>query len=475
MEKENNGKGKFNSTFGFLMASIGSAVGLGNLWGFPYKMGIGGGFAFLLIYLILAVFVGYPLILGEVALGRKTQRAAIEAYRDADHRFTINGWFETIVPFLLICFYCTMGGYVIKYMVANFGDIFGAGFGTGRGDADAFFGGFISSGMPAILWGVFFLALTVIIVIGGVSGGIEKFSKVAMPALFIMLVIVVVRSCTLPGAGGGIEFMFKPNFEVFKGLGWLKVLGLAGSQMFFSLSLASGCLIAYGSYLEKDSNLEQNAVIIPAADTIVALLAGMAVMPAVFAYGIEPSGGPGLLFVSLQAVFNHMGAAGPIFGFIFYLLVFFAALTSSIGMMEGGISAMMDARIKKGKSVNRTVLTLIMGAVALVGSTIVSADGLGSTGMWNPLLSILGPDSEKVWLDVFDLGAEGILMPLGGLLMAIMLGWTRRHYIDDEIELSGKFVSKKFIDICFRYIGPVFMIFILVVQLNSFFGFTKVF
>lgn len=368
-----------------------------------------------------------------------------------------------------------MGGYVIKYMIANLGDIFGASWGTGRVDADAFFGGFISSGMPAILFGVFFLVLTVLIVIGGVSGGIEKFSKIAMPALFIMLVIVVIRSCTLPGAGAGLEFMFKPNFEVFKGLGWLKVLGAAGSQMFFSLSLASGCLIAYGSYLGKDSNMEQNAVIIPVADTVVAVLAGMAVMPAVFAYGIEPGGGPGLLFVSLQAVFDNMGSTGPIFGFIFYALVFFAALSSSIGMMEGGISAMMDAQQKKGKKVNRTMLTLIMGFVALVGSTIVSADGLGSTGMWNPLLATLGADSGKVWLDVFDLFAEGLLMPLGGLLMAIMFGWTRRNYLADEIELSGKFKSKGFVDVCFRYIGPVFMIFIFFVQLNSFFAFTDKF
>lgn len=468
-------KGKFNSTFGFLMASIGSAVGLGNLWGFPYKMGASGGFAFLLIYLILAIFVGYPLILGEITLGRKTGKAAIEAYRDCDKRFTINGWFETLVPFFLICFYCTMGGYVIKYMLANLGDIFGASWGTGRESAGDFFNTFISSGMPAILWGVLFLVLTVLIVIGGVSGGIEKFSKIAMPALFIMLVIVVIRSCTLPGAGAGLEFMFKPNFEVFKGVGWLKVLGAAGSQMFFSLSLASGCLIAYGSYLGKDSNMEQNAVIIPVADTVVAVLAGMAVMPAVFAYGIEPSGGPGLLFVSLQAVFDNMGSSGPIFGFIFYALVFFAALSSSIGMMEGGISAMMDAQEKKGKKVNRTMLTLIMGFVALVGSTIVSADGLGSTGMWNPLLATLGADSGKVWLDVFDLFAEGLLMPLGGLLMAIMFGWTRRNYLADEIELSGAFRSKKFVDVCFRYIGPIFMAFIFLVQLNSFFGFTDKF
>lgn len=471
----NNSKGGFNSTFGFLMASIGSAVGLGNLWGFPYKMGIGGGFAFLLIYLILAVFVGYPLMLGEISLGRKTGKAAIEAYRTCDSRFTINGWFETLVPFFLICFYCTFGGYIIKYMIANFGDIFGAGFGTGRGDAGEFFGGFISSGAPAIIFGTIFIVLTVLIVLGGVSGGIEKFSTIAMPALFIMLVIVVIRSCTLPGAVDGLKFMFAPNFEVFHGLGWLSVLGTAGSQMFFSLSLASGCLIAYGSYLGKDANLEQSAVIIPIADTVVAILAGMAVMPAVFAFGMEPGGGPGLLFVSLQAVFNSMGSAGPIFGTLFYVLVFFAALSSSIGMMEGGISAMMDAQEKKGKKANRTTLTLFMGAIAFAGSTLVTADALGGSGFWNPLTALLGPDSGKCWLDVFDIFAEGLLMPLGGLLMAIMFGWTRRGYLDDEVQLSSSYASKKFVDFCFRYIGPVFMTFILIVQLNSFFGFTDLF
>ncbi|MGF6376453.1 NSS family neurotransmitter:Na+ symporter [Clostridiales Family XIII bacterium PM5-7] len=465
---EQQHKGKFNSTFGFLMASIGSAVGLGNLWGFPYKMGANGGFAFLLIYLILAVFVGYPLIMGEIALGRKTGKAAIEAYREADSRFTINGWFETIVPFLLICFYCTFGGYVIKYCIANLGNLFGASWGMGDADSGAYFGEFISSGAPAILYGVFFLILTVLIVLGGVSGGIERFSKFAMPALFIMLVVVVIRACTMDGAMGGLEFMFKPNFDVFKGTGWMKVLGQAGSQMFFSLSLASGCLIAYGSYLSKDSNLERNSVIIPIADTTVAILAGMAVMPAVFSSGLEPSGGPGLLFVSLQSVFNSMGTSGPIFGSLFYILVFFAALTSSIGMMEGGIAAMMDARIKKGKKANRTVLTLIMGAVALAGSTLVSADALGGADFWRPF-------GQADWLSVFDLGAEGILMPLGGLLMAIMLGWTRRNYLDDEMAQGGSFHTRPFVRVCLRYIAPIFMIFILVVQVNSFFGFTDLF
>ena len=469
-------KGGFNSNFGFLMASIGSAVGLGNLWGFPYKMGAGGGFIFLLLYLILAVVVGYPTMLGEISLGRKTGKACIEAYRAADSRFTFNGIIETAVPFFLICFYCTFGGYVMKYMVANFGDIFGAGWGIGETDSGSYFNEFVGGGTASpIVYGLVFLVLTVIIVLGGVSGGIEKFTKIAMPALFIMLVVVVIRACTLPGAGAGLEFIFKPDFTPFKGLGWLKVLGQAGSQMFFSISLASGCLVTYGSYLDKKQNLEANAVIIPAADTIVAILAAMAVMPAVFAASLEPGSGPGLLFVSLQSVFQGMGTSGPIFGFIFFVLVFFAALTSSIGMMEGAVSAMLDAQIRKGKSPSRVKMSLIFAIVPLLGSTLVSADGLGMTGFWNPLLATLGPDSGKCWLDVFDLVAEGLLMPLGALFMAIMLGWTRRGYLDDEILSGSTYKTKAFCDFCWKYLIPILLIGLLLVQLNSFLGFTTLF
>lgn len=465
-------KGVFNSNFGFLMASIGSAVGLGNLWGFPYKMGEGGGFAFLLLYLILAIVVGYPAMLGEISLGRKTGKASIEAYRTADKRFTFIGVIDAIVPFFLICFYCTFGGYVMKYMIANFGDIFGAGFGVGETASGDFFNTFISAGASPIIYGLIYLALTVIIVIGGVSGGIEKFTKVAMPALFVMLLITVIRACTLPGAMAGLEYIFKPNFEVFQGTGWMKVLGSAGSQMFFSISLSSGCLIAYGSYLDKKQNLERNAIIIPAADTLVALLSAMAVMPAVFAEGLEPGAGPGLLFVSLQTVFQGMGATGPIFGFIFFLLVFFAALTSSISMMEGAVSPILDSMIRKGKKPNRLKASLIFAIVPLFGSTLVSADGLGSSGFWNPLIATLGPESGKCWLDVFDLVAEGFLMPLGAFLMAIMLGWFKRGYLDDEITQGGSYKTKAFCNFCWRWVMPILLFGLLIVQLDSFFDFT---
>ena len=451
MEQQN--KGQFNSNFGFLMAALGSAVGLGNLWGFPYKMGLGGGFAFLVLYAILLVVVGYPLVLSEIAIGRKSQKAAIEAFTEINPAFKFNGVLQTAVPFFLIAFYCTFGGYVMKYLFISLGM-----FGGKQFDPGETFGATLANG-SSVIWVLIFLALTVVIVLGGVSGGIEKFCKVAMPALFIMLVIIVIRSCTLPGAGGGLAFLFKPHrFEA----GFFETIKLAGSQMFFSLSLASGCLIAYGSYLDKKEDLEKDAVIITIGDTCAALLAGLAVMPACAAYGIEYGAGPGLLFVSMPTIFNEM-AGGAFFAFLFWLLVFFACLSSSIGMMEGGISAILDSRIKAGKSANRFSVTMIMGAWALIGNLMTSLDGLGS----RTTLSWFRPFGIPTVLDFWDVLAEGILMPLTGLIMAILIGWIVPHYIDDEVESSSPFKSKGFFNFCIKWLGPIFMALIVYGQIYS--------
>ncbi len=456
-------KGKFKSNFGFLMATIGSAVGLGNIWGFPFKMGKNGGFAFLIIYIVLAVVIGYCIMLGEIAFGRKQQRAAIEAYRKLGQKFTFNGWINTLTPLFLLCFYCTLGGYCLKYTIANFGNIFNASWGTAGVESGDFFGAFITDTVPAVLFGLIFLALTMIVVVGGVQGGIERFSVIAMPALFVMLLIIVIRSITLPGAADGLAFMFKPDWSVFHGTGWISVLASAGGQMFFSLSICSGCIIAYGSYLEKNENLEKNAVIVIAADTIVAILAGIAVMPAVFAFGLKPDAGPSLLFVTLQTVFNSMGGFGAIFGFIFYFLVLIAALTSSVAMIEGAISSFLDEQERRGKKPSRVFVTCSIGVLAAVGSTIVSADALGSGG----LPHLFG---FSTWIDTFDLFAEGFMMPLGGFFMVIILGWFKPGFIDDEVRLSSSFGSKGFTYFCMKFLAPIFLIFILIGQLNGFFG-----
>lgn len=468
MEQENQ-KGQFNSNFGFLMAALGSAVGLGNLWSFPYKMGIGGGFAFLLIYVILAIVVGYPLMLSEIGLGRKTQKAAIEAYKEADHRFTFNGVLQTIVPWFLICFYCTFGGYIMKYLINSVGDLFSSNSQIAKMDPGAFFGTLLDPGNIAhpMMWMTLFLLLTMVIVFGGVSGGIEKFCKVAMPALFFMLVIIVIRSCTLNGAGGGLSFLFKPDLTMWKS-NFFDVISLAGGQMFFSLSLSSGCIIAYGSYLDKKEDLEKDAAVITFGDSLVALLAGMAIFPAVFAFGLEPTAGPSLLFVSMTTVFQSMGFAGKIFQLLFWLLVFFAALSSSIGMMEAGISAILDSRIKAGKPASRIKVSVIMTIAAFIGNSLTVIDCLGG----NPGMNWFHLFGQPDVLDVWDCIAEGILMPLTGLIMAILLGWVVPHYLDDEVTNGGErvFKTRGFYNFCIKWLGPIFMIMIVYGQLKSFWG-----
>ncbi|MEG1164179.1 MAG: sodium-dependent transporter, partial [Anaerovoracaceae bacterium] len=461
MEQEK--KGQWGSNFGFLMAAVGSAVGLGNLWGFPYKMGNNGGFAFLLLYLLLVVFVGFIIMMAELSLGRKSRKGVVGAYESLGKKYKFVGWMGVAAPFLIMSFYTMLGGYCIKYAVANFGDMFGASWGVNGAASDTFFSNFYGDQFQSVLYTLIFIVLTILIVRAGVSSGIEKFTKIAMPALFIMLVIIIARSVTMPGAGAGLEFMFKPNFEVFKGLGWVTVLATAGGQMFFSLSLGMGAMITYGSYLSKKESLERNSFIIPIADTTIAIMAGLAVMPAVFASGLDPAGGPGLLFVTLQSVFASMGAAGPFFGFLLYVLVFIAAITSSISLLETVSAVVTDKREDQGKATNRNAVVIIIGLLMAVEAVFVSIDGLGTNG----LPQILG---QGCWLDTFDLVSEGILMPLGALFMAIIFGWIKPGYLNEEIRSSeGDFRTQKFFQFCIKWVVPPIMLLILVGQIDTFF------
>ncbi|MGN0659409.1 MAG: sodium-dependent transporter [Emergencia sp.] len=459
--EQQHGKGQWGSSFGFLMAAVGSAVGLGNLWGFPYKMGMNGGFAFLILYLILVIFVGYVICTGELALGRHSGKGVVGAYESIDKKYSFIGWFGWISPLLILGFYSMLGGYCIKYAVANLGDLFGAGWGVNGADSGAFFEGFYTNQLETSIYSIIFVLLTILIVRGGVSGGIEKFTKIAMPALFVMLLIVIVRSVTLPGAVEGLKFMFKPDFSVFKGAGFISVLASAGGQMFFSLSLGMGITVTYGSYMKKEENIERNALIIPFADTVIAIMAGLAVMPAVFASGLDPAGGPGLLFVTLQTVFQAMGAMGPLFGFILYGLVFIAAITSSIALLEAVSSVVMDKRAEKGKPMNRKNVTTIMGLIVMAEAIFVSLDGLGANGF----PQIFG---QGCWLDAFDLVSEGILMPLGACYMAIILPTS---LVDKEVTLNGnKFRTQKFFDFCLKFVAPLMMVLVLLGQIDGFFG-----
>lgn len=458
-------KGQWGSNFGFLMAAVGSAVGLGNLWGFPYKIGANGGFAFLLIYLILALFIGFVIMLGELAIGRNSGKGVIAAYETLNKKYAILGWMGFICPFLIMSFYCMLGGYVMKYAIANLGDVFNASWGVNGADSGEYFTNFFTNQLQTSIYSVIFVALTMLVIMKGVSEGIEKFSKIAMPALFFLLLIVIIRSVTLPGAIGGLEFMFKPNFEVFKGTGWISVLSSAGGQMFFSLSLGMGIMITYGSYINKNMNLERNAILIPVADTIIAIMAGLAIMPAVFATGMEPGAGPGLLFITLQSVFDAMGGAGPIFGFLFYVLVFIAAITSSISLFEVTTSSVIDKMEQKGKTANRVGISLVIGIIVTALSIFVSLDGLGSNGF----PQIFG---QGCWLDTMDLLSEGIMMPLGALVMSLLLGWKiGPDWLEAEITANGDpWKTKSFAMFCFKFIAPLGMAFILAGQISNFFG-----
>ena len=474
MEKV-NAKGQWGSKFGFLMASVGSAVGLGNLWGFPYKMGANGGFAFLLIYLVLFAVVGIVMMLTELSLGRSTGKGIIQSYSELGKKYTFIGWLGWLSPFLILGFYIMLGGYTIKYFIANLGDLFHASWGVAGADSGEFFGNFTSNMGQASLFSLIFLGLTMLVVARGVQRGIEKVSSIAMPALFVMLVIVIIRACTLPGATAGLEFVFKPNFEVFQGTGWINVLAAAGGQLFFSLSLAMGIMVTYGSYLRKEDNLQQNAVIIPFADTLVAVMAAMATMPAVFAAGLEPGAGPGLLFVTLQIVFDSLGAIGPLFGFLFYFLTFIAAFTSSISLVETVVAALMDRNIAKGKPVARGKSTTIIGIALAVETVFISIDGLGANGFapWQVFGLSEGDilNWNDCWLDFFDLLSEGIMMPLGSLLTAIIFGWIKTDWIQKEVESNGSsFTMKGFWTFCIKFIVPVMMALILLGQIDNFFG-----
>ena len=478
-----NERGSWGSNIGFLLAAIGSAVGLGNIWGFPYKMGKSGGFTFLLIYLLLAVFVGFVIMMGELAMGRKTGKGTVGAYHNLSRKFKWVGWLAVFSPFVIMSFYSVLGGYCIEYMALNLSNLAFAGAEIKTG-ADLF-SAMLTNPFGCVAFTLLFLIICYLINRGGVSGGIEKFNKVGMPALFVMLVIIIIRSLTLPGAMEGLKFMFVPGYAVKAGFiaaepNFATVLATAGGQMFFSLSLAMGVMITYGSYLDKKENLVKNSAVIVVADTVVATMAGIAVIPAAVANGIQSGiplneiklGGPSLLFVTLQDVFQAMGAIGPLFGVIFYLLVLIAAISSAISLVEVVATFFMDRAAAKGQEGNRHRIVLLVCLAIMVEAALVAVDGLGSNGIWVPGQATFGIHGwNDCWLDFMDMMSEGIAMPLGALLMSIMVGWEiKPKTLLDEIHSGASGKIDGFFAFCIKFIVPLGMVLILLGQINDFFG-----
>ena len=473
-----NNRGNWGSNIGFLLAAVGSAVGLGNIWGFPYKMGISGGFSFLATYLLLAVFVGFVIMIAELAIGRRAGLGVLGAYRALSNNpaskgmLSFIGFLAMLSPFLIMSFYSVLGAYCMEYMVLNMSNL--AFVSSGISGAD-YFGHMLVNQFGAVVYTLLFMIICYLIVKGGIKGGIEKFSNVAMPALAVMLLVIIFRSLTLPGAFEGLQFMFQPGYGVEYALstgmieeapGFITVLATAGGQMFFSLSLAMGAMVTYGSYLSKKEDLVKNSLFIVVADTVVALMAGLAVIPAAFALGGEGAvmSGPKLLFITLQNVFDSMGAAGPLFGTIFYLLVLIAAITSAISLMEVQVTFLSDRAIAQGKNPNRSRITLFVFLAIMVEALVVALDGLGSNGLPQPM--------GFCWLDFMDLWSEGIAMPLGALLMSLLIGWVvGPKVIKQEVCAEGNsFHIYTFFNVCLRFIVPVAMVLILVGQLDTFFG-----
>lgn len=447
-------RGSFSNKMGFVLAAAGSAVGLGNLWRFPYLAAKYGGGIFLLVYLILAVTLGFTLMITEIAIGRKTGLSAIGAFKALDKRFNFVGYLACVVPFIIPPYYCVIGGWVVKYFAA---------FLTGQGSAaagDEYFNGFISQATAPVFWFALYILLTAVVVIFGVEKGIEKASRIMMPLLIVLIIGVSIFCITRPGAGAGVKYYLLPDFSRFSATTVLAAMG----QLFYSMSLAMGIMITYGSYMKKDSSLEQSVRQIEIFDTVVAFLAGLMIIPSVFVFsgGDEAAlgKGPSLMFVTLPKVFESMSFGGVI-GAAFFLLVLFAALTSSISLMETNVSIVRD---KFGWS--RKKSTLIITLYVLILGSIVSL-GFGPLSF----IKIIGLGL----LDFFDFLSNSVLMPIVAILTCVCIGhFIGSKTVEDEVEINGPFKVKKFYRIMLKWIAPICLVLILIFAVSEAMGWIKV-
>lgn len=442
------GRSSFTGKIGFVLAAAGSAVGLGNIWRFPYLAAKYGGGIFLLVYIILSVTFGFSLMVAEIAIGRKTGKSAIEAYGTLDRRFSWLGIVAALVPTVILPYYSVIGGWVMKYMVGFVGGS------VGEMAQDGYFNGYIGNTWEPLLWFVIFIGATAIIVLFGVEKGIEKVSKVMMPVLIALTVFIAIYTiCTMDGAWEGVLYYITPDFSKFSIMTVVAAMG----QLFYSMSLAMGIMITFGSYMKRDISIEKSAKQIEIFDTGVAFLAGLMIIPAVFAFtgGDESalSAGPGLMFVTLPKVFGTMPGGG-IIGAAFFVMVLLAALTSSISLMETIVSIFMD-KLKIGRKVS---CLIVLGISILLG--VPSSLGYSA---WSSV-KILGMQI----LDFFDFASNSILMPVIAFITCIFITFfIKPKTIVDEVSLSGRFKWRGLFDVVIRYVAPVCILTILVSSILS--------
>ncbi len=425
----------WGSKFGFIMAAAGSAIGLGNIWRFPYLTGTSGGGAFLMVYIICAIFVGFSIMLAEFTLGRYTAKAAAGAFKTVGPQWTFVGFMGVLTALMIMGFYPVVGGWATAYIFKSFGSLL-----TNPDTAAAAFEPFISSAWEPLIWTGIYLVLNIVVVSKGIAGGIEKVTKVLMPALFILMVVVAARGLSLPGASEGVKFLFQPDFSKLDGSVVLSALG----QSFFSMSLGMGCMITYGSFLSKDANLVSNAVLVTIFDTCCALIAGLAMFPAIFAYGIDPASGPGLIFVVMPTVFAHMGGAGKIMGTLFFIAFTFAAWSSSVSLFEVVIDYMIE-ELQKTRTQAVAVSSVIIAILAILSSL--------SLGVMSDV-TFLGVGT----FDFLDILTDKVFMAIGGALLAIAVGWAvPKQTIYQEVTNDGavKFGLFNVWYALLRYVIPV--------------------
>jgi len=394
----------FGSRFGALVAMAGSAVGLGNLWRFPYLVGENGGAAFIIIYILLSFVICLPIFISEFVIGRRSQKNAFAAFRDLSggSAWRWVGLFTIIVPLVVLSYYSVIGGWSVEYLLKSLTFSF-----TGEASQSVFhsmFTDFVSSTWAPLIAHTAFLLVTTLIVIVGIKDGIEKFSKVMMPLLFFMVVAIAIYSMTLPGASAGLDYLFNPDFSKITG----KALAAALGQAFFSLSLGFGTIMTYASYVSKKENIMFQSAATAVSDLMFAMIAGMAIMPAVFAFGLNPQSGPGLVFETLPFVFGQMPAGGVV-AILFFLALLVAALTSSISMLEVAVAYLVEE-----KKFSRLWACVVLFAVCWVVGAICSLS-------FGPL-SDIKIDGGNIF-DFFDNLSSNILMTLGSLLTVLFVGW----------------------------------------------------
>ncbi len=433
-----------------MLAAAASAVGLGNLWRFPYLAAQYGGGIFILVYLVLVLTFGFSLVLMEIAIGRKTKMSSIKAFTMLHKKAGILGFMAMLVPMIILPYYCVIGGWVIKYMLT---------FLTGQGKAaadSAYFDGFVGASVSPLITFLIFLAVTSLVVALGVEKGVERVSKWLMPILVIISLGVSVYIFTIPNAMEGIKYYLLPDFSKFS----IKTVCAAMGQLFFSMSIAMGILISYGSYVRDDVNMSKSVNHIEIFDTSIALLAGFMIVPAVYVFSGEEglaTGGPGLMFKTLPQVFERMPMGGVI-GAAFFILVFFAAVTSSISVMEAIVSNLIDRfKLSRIKAVIIVIcISLVLGAASSLGN-----------GAWSHM-KILGMD----FLTFFDFLSNSVMMPILALGTCILIGWILgTKVIEDEVTKNGeKFGRVKIFRVMVRYIAPIMLVVILVFYTLAQFG-----